>query len=214
MDAEMDAAIEAIKKQKQDYFLPAHWNGKVVYLKNTKSGTCLDLFAEAGRANGTAINGWEPNGSGAQQWKLEKRGDSIWSPWTIQNVASGLYLTLWDTSPHNGTRIVGWERAKEIQGGGLVATLLTDRFNSPGLQEWLILPKGMDTGKCLIQSASTYQYLDLHLGLQENGTPVQGWQREEPMGNQVWMIEDEQFRKAMDDVPSAYETLAMQLLFP
>lgn len=45
MDEEIEALIEAMRKQKQDYFLPPEWDGKVVFLKNTKSGTRLDLFA-------------------------------------------------------------------------------------------------------------------------------------------------------------------------
>ncbi|SCB65972.1 unnamed protein product [Fusarium graminearum] len=190
MDEEIEALIEAMRKQKQDYFLPPEWDGKVVFLKNTKSGTRLDLFA-GGRANGTPINGWQSNGSTAKQWKLEKRGNSIWNSWAFQNVASGLYLTLWDDSPQNGTKVVGWERAIAKETSGLFTIQSSiGRCNFPGLQEWLILPKGMDNGKCLIQNAMTCQYLDLHLGLQENGTRVQGWQREELMGNQVWMIED------------------------
>ncbi|KAG5658029.1 hypothetical protein KAF25_006980 [Fusarium avenaceum] len=182
--------MEPIDKQKQDYFLPAHWDGKIVFLKNTKSGTRLDLYCGGG-ANGTPVIGWERNGSTPQQWRLEKRGDSVWNTWAIQNVASGSYLTLWDTSPHNGSRVVGWERANENRGGDFTALISEGvRRNTKGLQEWLILPKGMDTGKCLIQNALTCHYLDLVLGLQQNGTGVQGWQREEPMGNQVWMIED------------------------
>ncbi|WXC47697.1 hypothetical protein QX201_007411 [Fusarium graminearum] len=102
-----------------------------------------------------------------------------------------VYLTLWDDSPQNGTKVVGWERAIAKETSGLFTIQSSiGRCNFPGLQEWLILPKGMDNGKCLIQNAMTCQYLDLHLGLQENGTRVQGWQREELMGNQVWMIED------------------------
>ncbi|ESU08556.1 hypothetical protein FGSG_04532 [Fusarium graminearum PH-1] len=162
MDEEIEALIEAMRKQKQDYFLPPEWDGKVVFLKNTKSGTRLDLFA-GGRANGTPINGWQSNGSTAKQWKLEKRGNSIWNSWAFQNVASGLYLTLWDDSPQNGTKVVGWERAIAKETSGLFT-----------IQSSI--------GRC--------NFPDLHLGLQENGTRVQGWQREELMGNQVWMIED------------------------
>jgi hypothetical protein len=64
-------------------------------------GKCLDVAA-AGTANGSLVQIYDCNGTGAQQWQAQSNG-------TLRNPVSNKCLDAAGNSSANGTRLQIWE---------------------------------------------------------------------------------------------------------
>jgi len=73
-------------------------------ITNVNSGKALDVNA-AGTADGTNVQQWTPNGTGAQQWDVTHAGNG---QYTIQNVNSGKYLSVEGSSAANDATVWQW----------------------------------------------------------------------------------------------------------
>ena len=64
-------------------------------------GKCMDIAA-AGTANGTMVQLYDCNGTGAQNWQAQSNG-------TLRNPASGRCLDATGPSSADGTRLQIWD---------------------------------------------------------------------------------------------------------
>ncbi|KAH9882932.1 hypothetical protein J1614_000298 [Plenodomus biglobosus] len=163
----------------QDYFLPTEWHGKCVTLTNYSSGTALDVPGGS-RNNGTPVHGWEVNRSEAQQWVISKVNvDDIWSPWTLQNVASTTYLYNRDGLSEPNVDMWCW----------------SPDYMSNGIADWFLITQERDQTDpdtnepiIMLQNAASSMYVDLWGGQSANGTRIAGFHRDGLNYNQMWRL--------------------------
>ncbi|MGF7032626.1 beta-glucanase (GH16 family) [Paenibacillus mucilaginosus] len=74
-------------------------------LINVNSGKALDVYS-AGTANGTNVDVWTDNGTGAQQWQALSNGDGTFR---LVNLNSGKALDVAGAGTADGTNVAIWE---------------------------------------------------------------------------------------------------------
>ncbi|NEW09347.1 cellulase family glycosylhydrolase [Paenibacillus sp. SYP-B3998] len=124
-------------------------SGKTYKLVNVGSGKALDVNA-AGTADGSNVQIWDDNGTGAQQW-------------VITDVGGGLYKVI-NTNSNKGLDVAGTVNGSNVQiwsyGGGLN-------------QKWSIVSVGGGSYKLI--AGHNGRALDVNAGGTANGTNVQIW---------------------------------------
>ncbi|MBU5445214.1 glycosyl hydrolase [Paenibacillus sp. MSJ-34] len=136
-------------------------SGKVYKLINPNSGKALDVNA-AGTANGTNVQIWEDNGSGAQKWRVVSNGDGTYK---LVNPNSGKALDVNNSGTANGTNVQIWND------------------NGSGAQKWQIVSNGDGTYKLI--NPNSGKALDVSGSGTANGTNVQIW-NDNGSGAQKW----------------------------
>ncbi|OKP95466.1 cellulase family glycosylhydrolase [Paenibacillus sp. P46E] len=125
-------------------------SGKTYKMVNVGSGKALDAAA-AGTANGTNVQIWDDNGTGAQQWIITDVGGGLYK---VTNANSNTGLDVAEMGTANGSNVQLWS-----YGGG-------------SNQKWSIVKVG--SAYKLIASNSG-KALDVAAAGTENGTNVQIW---------------------------------------
>jgi hypothetical protein len=125
------------------------------------SGKCLDVDG-AGSANGTRIQQWVCNGTGAQAFRLEDRGNGIYR---VRNTASDKCLDVAGGGTGNGTRIQLWS----CGGGG------NQKFRIQELGDGWVRLRHPASNKCVdVSGASGADGAQVQLW-SCNGTDAQSW---------------------------------------
>ena len=78
-------------------------SGSIYTVKNVHSSKCLDISG-GGTANGTKVQLWDCNGTGAQSWTVGANGSLV-------NTNSGRCLDATGPSSADGTRLQIWDCA-------------------------------------------------------------------------------------------------------
>lgn len=123
-----------------------------IYRLNTPSGRSLDV-SNIGTTNGTNVQIWDQNATGAQYWQVTGTADGFY---TLKNPISGKYLDVDGAGIANGTNVQIWESTGSCA------------------QKWALVTNG--DGYNLL-SACSGRALDLSNGGTSNGTNVQIWDR-------------------------------------
>ncbi|BDI29046.1 lectin [Capsulimonas corticalis] len=127
-----------------------------------QSGRALDVAAQ-GAANGSAIDLWDYNAGGNQQWVITP----VSGGYKIIGAQSGRALDAAGQGTANGTAINLWD------------------YNGGGNQVWTISPT--DSGYFKIIGAQSGRALDAHAQLTANGTAIDLWDWDGGL-NQQWSI--------------------------
>jgi hypothetical protein len=128
-------------------------------LKNLLSGMLLDDTAES-RNPGTQMIQWPDHGGANQSWNFASQGNGYY---TLQNVASGLYLT----SP----TVMGWGVTQEDQ-------------RNDDSQLWYLEPSG--SGYYLLNKATGWALANPQSS-ETQGTGMTVWSRGYP--DQIWSVQ-------------------------
>ena len=109
-------------------------------LLNLHAGLCLDV-ANGDAANGTNLQLWECNGSGAQQFVFEPASSGYY---LVRNVLTGKCLDIWEFSTAAGANIAQYDchgaenqqfAVEDVAGGGVVR--ISSRLSGMSLDAWL-----------------------------------------------------------------------------
>lgn len=151
-DAQLTASGKFVRDQIKSATPPSDGivSGKTYKMVNVGSGKALDAAA-AGTANGTNVQIWDDNGTGAQQWIITDVGGGLYK---VINVNSNTGLDVAEMGTANGSNVQLWS-----YGGG-------------SNQKWSIVKVG--SAYKLIASNSG-KALDVAAAGTENGTNVQIW---------------------------------------
>nr|WP_315971349.1 cellulase family glycosylhydrolase [Paenibacillus sp. N3.4] len=152
-DAQLSASGKFVRDQMKAGSTPPPGDsiisGKTYKLVNVGSGKALDVNA-AGTADGSNVQIWDDNGTGAQQW-------------VITDVGGGLYKVI-NTNSNKGLDVAGTANGSNVQiwsyGGGLN-------------QKWSIVSVGGGVYKLI--AGHNGKALDVNAGGTVNGTNVQIW---------------------------------------
>ncbi len=117
-------------------------------ITGTGSGKSMDVIGGSS-TDGTNIDLYDSNGSGAQQWTFTRDADGYY---TIENTSSGKYLDVTNASTSAGARVQIWDG------------------NNSCAQEWAIQAVGSNY---MFVSACSGFALDAFGGRTTNGTPIQ-----------------------------------------
>lgn len=122
------------------------------YRIESASNKAVDVSG-AGTVNGTNVDIWTKNDSGAQIWTFTRQGDGFY---TIQNPRSGKYLDVAGGGTSNGTNVDIWTG------------------NTTCAQKWAVISSGNSYS---LLSACSGKALDVEGGTSANGTNVRIWTR-------------------------------------
>jgi beta-glucanase (GH16 family) len=147
--------------------------GAVVTLINTNSNKALDV-AGAQTTDGTNVQIWSSNGSGAQQWKLNQNSNGSY---TLVNTNSGRALDVAGAKTADGTNV----QIATINGSG--AQQWSFRANSNGSYTLvnLLSNKTLDVASAQTADGSNVQIWSA------NGTAAQQW-NVQPVGASTWRL--------------------------
>jgi endoglucanase len=150
-DAQLTASGKFVKDQMYRSSQPPSdgiVSGKIYKLVNVGSGKALDVTA-AGTSDGTNVQIWDDNGSGAQQW-------------VITDVGGGLYKVI-NVNSNKGLDVAGTASGSNVQ---------IWSYGAGANQKWKIVKVG--SAYKLIASHNG-KALDVASAGTENGTNVQIW---------------------------------------
>jgi hypothetical protein len=138
-------------------------SGTVYKLINTNSGKALDV-SNSGTVDGTNVQIWTDNGTGAQQWQTISNGDGTYK---LINTNSGKALDVYSAGTADGTNV----------------QIYTD--NGTGAQKWNIASNSDGTYKLI--NTSSGKALDVSGSGTADGTNVQIW-TDNGTGAQKWQF--------------------------
>ncbi|NRR32832.1 RICIN domain-containing protein [Oxalobacteraceae bacterium] len=149
-------------------------SGQVYTLINPNSGKALDVAA-SGSADGSNVAIWSPNGSGAQQWRVNANSNGSYS---LINVPSGKALDVASAGTADGSNVQIWTA------------------NGTGAQQWQINPAAngaytltnVNSGKALdVAAAGTADGSNVAIW-SANGTVAQLWQLQPFGASNAWRL--------------------------
>ncbi|KAN0133568.1 hypothetical protein V8E53_008736 [Lactarius tabidus] len=155
-------------------------SGKCYKIMNEEYGLVFDLSS----GDNTSVLGWEFHGGDNQQRILEKQDDG---QWTIQSVRYNRYLGIENTSPQDGTRVVGLQKP---------------RF----LWDIELLPDSEDHDNTRVRLwvRGTLLVVEFPKESSESGSrAIQLWPARDLNGryhDQVWVLEERESRFSTDDL--------------
>ncbi|MHA6529872.1 cellulase family glycosylhydrolase [Paenibacillus sp. BAC0078] len=160
-DAQLTASGKFVRDQMKSGNQPPSdgiVSGKTYKLVNVGSGKALDVAA-AGTADGTNVQIWDDNGTGAQQWVITDVGGGLYKVINV-NSGKGLDVANWGTA--NGSNVQIWS------------------YGDGTNQKWSITKVGSayklsNNGKALdVDSAGTANGTNVQIW-DDNGTNAQKW---------------------------------------
>lgn len=138
-------------------------SGRTYKLINPNSGKALDVDG-AGVADGTNVQIWTDNGTGAQRWQTIEHADGTWK---LINPNSGKALDVSNSGVANGTNVQIWND------------------NGSGAQKWQIVEHADGTYKLI--NPNSGKALDVSGSGVTDGTNVQIW-NDNGSGAQKWQF--------------------------